>query len=44
MERLWWDAGDLKILIGLFLCEFGAHLQREGERGDGGREIETESD
>lgn len=24
------DAGDLEILIGLFLCEFGAHLQRKG--------------
>lgn len=25
------DAGDLKILIGLFLCEYEAHAQKERE-------------
>lgn len=36
------DAGDLKILIGLFLCEFYAHVEREREGEGGGRGGERE--
>lgn len=28
------DEGDLKILIGLFLCEFYAHIQKAGGLGE----------
>lgn len=44
------DARDLETLLGLFLCEFGAHLQRERKEGGDGcvsgveTENETESD